>query len=177
MVTFHITPTAKHLCLWNGAPLCWTPGLISVVLAEDTLSTAASHDYVSSSKTTYCNRTVHIHGVCIYIYICSHCRGKTITLSSSRSLPRCKVFSNLTHGFPLTLLADVEFLLRLSQDDRRLRGLGGRAEVCAKRTMRGERHTLMVESSLADSSSSWSAGLNATEFTTSSCASRARQML
>lgn len=90
--------------------------------------------------------------------------------------PRC---SSPTHGFPLTLLAAAaaEFLLRLSQDDRRLRGLGARADVCARRTMRGERHTLMVESSLADSSSSWSAGLNATEFTTSSCASRARQML
>ncbi|KAG7223856.1 hypothetical protein INR49_015346 [Caranx melampygus] len=72
---------------------------------------------------------------------------------------------------------NVEFLLRPSQDERRPRGLGGRAGAWASRTMRGERHTLMVESSLADSSSSWSAGLNATEFTTSSCARRARQML
>lgn len=68
-------------------------------------------------------------------------------------------------------------MLRYSQDDRRLRGLDGRARACDRRTIRGERHTLMVESSLADSSSSWSAGLKATEFTTSSWARRARQML
>lgn len=79
--------------------------------------------------------------------------------------------------FPLTLLVSDGFLLRVSQDERRPRGLGGRAGVCARRTMRGERHTLMVESSLAERSSSWSAGLKATELTTSSCAKRARQML
>lgn len=128
------------------------------------LSTAACHNTVSSGKTTDRNHTVHIHGVYIYIFTPQR---KKIKLSSPCSLPAASV-PNLIHGFPLTLLADVEFLLRLSQDDRRPRGLGGRAGVCARRTMRGERHTLMVESSLADSSSSWSAGLNATEFTTSS---------
>lgn len=54
---------------------------------------------------------------------------------------------------------------------------GGCRGAWVRRTMRGERHTLMVESSLADSSSSWSAGLKATELTTSSCCRRARQML
>lgn len=92
-------------------------------------------------------------------------------------LPPEGVSQPSTQGFPFTLPANVEFLLRISQEVRRLRGLGWRVEACARRTMRGERHTLMVESSLADRSSSWSAGLNATEFTTSSWARRARQML
>lgn len=63
---------------------------------------------------------------------------------------------------------------RALREARRLRALVGRR---ARRTMRGERHTLMVESSLADNRSSWSVGLKATEFTTSSCCRRARQML
>lgn len=132
-----------------------------------------SHNTVSLNKTTDCDHTVNIHGVHIYIFTPQR---KKIKFPSSRSLP-LQVFPNLTHGFPLTLLADDEFLPRLSQDDRRPRGLVGLAGACDRRSMRGERHTLMVESSLADSSSSWSAGLNATEFTTSSCARRARQML
>lgn len=115
----------------------------------------------------------HRHGVSIYLhkYIYNLTKGDrdpTIVL-----LPP----TGRAHGFPLRLAVDEEFLLRFSQDGSRQRGLGGRAAACVRRTMRGERHTLMVESSLADSSSSWSAGLKATEFTTSSCARRARQML
>lgn len=43
--------------------------------------------------------------------------------------------------------------------------------------MRGERQALMVASSLAVNKSSCSWGLKATELTTSSCRSLARQML
>lgn len=55
--------------------------------------------------------------------------------------------------------------------------LGRGLQACCLRTVRGDRHTLMVESSLAVSSSSCSTGLNATELTTLSCCSLARQML
>lgn len=178
----HITPgnsTTESVVIsvlfWcNSAPLCLTLSHITSRLLVAP-STAVCQNIVSSSKTTDCNHTVHIHGVCIHIYIHTIEEKDQAFLSPTPS--PLQVFSNLTHGFPFTLLEDVEFLLRLSRDDRMPRGLNGRAGACAMRTMRGERHTLMVESSLADSSNSWSAGLNATEFTTSSCARRARQML
>lgn len=63
----------------------------------------------------------------------------------------------------------------MSQEKSSFRGLGFLA--WWMRTVRGERHTLMVVSSLAVRSSSCSMGLNTTELTTSSCCSLARQML
>lgn len=63
----------------------------------------------------------------------------------------------------------------MSQEKSSFLGLGFLA--CWIRTVRGERHTLMVVSSLAVRSSSCSTGLKATELTTLSCCSLARQML
>lgn len=186
-VTFHITPfngttetvVASVFCWCNSALLCLTLSHITFcpLLAEDTEPCCVSQHRELKQNHWLSPHCTYTWSVYIYIFIYIHTiEEKKIKVSSPRSVP-LQVFSNLTHGFPFTLLGDVEFLLRPSQDDRRPRGLSGRLGACARRTMRGERHTLMVESSLADSSSSWSAGLNATEFTTSSCAKRARQML
>lgn len=165
VLTLLIISVCSQFCWHNSAPLCLSR--YRFLSAESV--TALGHDTVSSSENNrLCPRCTHTWSVYIFIP-----QREKIRLSSPCFPLPLQVFSSLTHGFPLMQ----EFLLRLSQDGRRLRGLGGRAEACARRIIRGERHTLMVESSLADSSSSWSAGLNATEFTTSSCARRARQML
>lgn len=69
----------------------------------------------------------------------------------------------------------VQLFWFMSQEKSSFLGRGFLA--CWMRTARGERHTLMVVSSLAVRSSSCSTGLNATELTTLSCCSLARQML
>lgn len=69
----------------------------------------------------------------------------------------------------------VQLFWFMSQEKSSFLGRGFLA--CRARRARGERHTLMVLSSLAVSSSSCSTGLNATELTTLSCCSLARQML
>lgn len=113
--------------------------------------------------------------------------------SSHRHPCRSPQFLDLTHASLLMECLSVMFryacqcpgqglpfrlaLLWPSKVEISLRARGGCRGGCVRRSMRGERHTLMVESSLADSSSSWSAGLKATELTTSSCCRRARQML
>ena len=61
----------------------------------------------------------------------------------------------------------------LANQEKKLRGRGA----WWTRTVRGERHALMVASSLAVSKSSCSWGLKTTELTTSWCRSLARQML
>lgn len=120
-------------------------------------------------------------------------KGKTVCFAHTGGAPRvCKANAStlnpyssplFLHYFVLNFLYPgqgfpfMSGFFRPMREERILRGIGGRAGVCARRTMRGERHTLMVESSLADSSSSWSAGLKATELTTSSCCRRAKQML
>lgn len=165
VLTLHIISVCSQFCWHNSAPLC----LSRLSFPVSWISHCFRSRHVSSSENNrLCPRCTHTWSVYIFIP-----QREKIRLSSPCFPLPLQVFSSLTHGFPLMQ----EFLLRLSQDGRRLRGLGGRAEACARRIIRGERHTLMVESSLADSSSSWSAGLNATEFTTSSCARRARQML
>lgn len=157
-VTTHTVGAGFSPLLVKQRPLVSNPD--AHLISCQAKTAAVGYNTTGSSKSTV--TALYLYMECIYIH--------------ALPLPPLLVFSNLAHGFPLTLLADVEFLLRLSQD-RRFRGLDGLAGACARRTMRGERHTLMVESSLAESNSSWSAGLKATEFTTSSWARRARQML
>lgn len=166
---YHRAVLISALCLWNSAPLCLT--LESHHISPPVIWRCRALLWVTTcwaQAKSPTPTTLYIYTECIYIHINEE-RDQTFPSHSISLL----WFSNLAPGFPQTLL---EFLLRFSQD-RKLRGLGGPAGACARRAMRGERHTLIVESSLAESSSSWSAGLNATEFTTSSCARRARQML
>lgn len=65
--------------------------------------------------------------------------------------------------------------LWLANQEKKGRGRGRGA--WRTRTVRGERQALIVASSLAVNRSSCSCGLKATELTTSSCRSLARQML
>lgn len=132
VIKTHITPVDSNqslcyflsMCWCSGALLCLTLSRItSRLLQLKSTSTSECHNAVSSSKTTNCNHAVHIHGVYVY-YI-----HTTERSDFSRPLPPVARIANLTHGFPFTLLADIEFLFRFSKDDRRLQSLGCRGEV------------------------------------------------
>lgn len=114
-----------------------------------------------------------------YMYPCSSHRHPCVSpqfldLTHVSLLMECLsvMFQYTRQGLPFRLA-----LLWPSKEESSLWARGGCRGAWVRRTMRGERQTLMVESSLADSRSSWSAGLKATELTTSSCCRRARQIL